>query len=57
MASKLEAARLAVTAGESVVIANGRRPNVLVDILAGETVGTLFLRKGRRSPRASDGSA
>jgi glutamate 5-kinase len=46
MASKLEAARLAVTAGESVVIANGRQPNVLVDILAGETVGTLFLPQG-----------
>jgi glutamate 5-kinase len=46
MASKLEAARLATAAGESVVIANGRRPNVLVDILAGETVGTLFLAQG-----------
>ena len=46
MASKLEAARLAVSAGESVVIANGRRPNVLVDILAGEQVGTLFLAQG-----------
>jgi glutamate 5-kinase len=46
MASKLEATRLAVSAGESVVIANGRRPNVLVDILAGEQVGTLFLAQG-----------
>jgi glutamate 5-kinase len=46
MASKLEAARLAVLAGESVVIANGRRPNVLVDILAGEPVGTLLLAQG-----------
>jgi glutamate 5-kinase len=46
MASKLEAARLATAAGESVVIANGRRPNVLVDILAGQTVGTLFLAQG-----------
>jgi glutamate 5-kinase len=46
MASKLEATRLAVSAGESVVIANGRRPNVLVDILAGEMVGTLFLAQG-----------
>ena len=46
MASKLEAARLAVSAGESVVIANGRRPNVLVDILAGQTVGTLVLAQG-----------
>ena len=46
MASKLEAARLAVSAGESVVIANGRRPNVLVDILAGKPVGTLILAQG-----------
>jgi glutamate 5-kinase len=46
MASKLEAARLAVSAGENVVIANGRRPNVLVDIVAGETVGTLFVAQG-----------
>ncbi len=46
MASKLEAARLAVSAGESVVIANGRRPNVLVEILGGQTVGTMFLAQG-----------
>jgi glutamate 5-kinase len=46
MASKLEAARLAVTAGENVIIASGRRPNVLVDIFAGETIGTLFLPQG-----------
>jgi len=46
MASKLEAARLATGAGENVVIANGRRPNVLVDILAGETVGTLIVAQG-----------
>lgn len=46
MASKLEAARLAVSAGENVVIANGRRPNVLVDIINGETVGTLFSAQG-----------
>lgn len=52
MASKLEAARLAVTAGESVVIANGRRPNVLVDILAGEIVGTLFTSQTGRSVAA-----
>jgi glutamate 5-kinase len=46
MASKLEAAKLAVAAGESVVIANGRQPNVLVDILRGEPVGTLFTPQG-----------
>ncbi len=46
MASKLEAARLAVSAGENVVIANGRRPNVLLEILSGEAVGTLFVAQG-----------
>jgi glutamate 5-kinase len=46
MASKLEAARLTTSAGESVVIANGRRPNVLVDILAGEAVGTFIAAQG-----------
>jgi glutamate 5-kinase len=46
MASKLEAARLTTTAGENVIIANGRRPNVLVDILAGEPIGTLIPAQG-----------
>jgi glutamate 5-kinase len=47
MASKLRAARIAASAGESVVIACGRRPNVLLDILAGADVGTLILAEGR----------
>lgn len=46
MASKLEAARLATAAGENVIIANGQRPNVLMDIAAGAPVGTLFLAQG-----------
>jgi glutamate 5-kinase len=46
MASKLDAARLTTLAGENVVIANGRRPNVLSDIVAGESVGTLILAQG-----------
>jgi glutamate 5-kinase len=46
MASKLEATRRAVSAGENVVIANGRRPNVLVDIVGGQSVGTLFVAQG-----------
>jgi glutamate 5-kinase len=47
MASKLRAARIAASAGENVVIASGRRPNVLVDVLAGAEVGTLILAEGR----------
>jgi glutamate 5-kinase len=47
MASKLEAARLATTAGENVIIASGRMPGVLTKILAGEEVGTLILAQGQ----------
>lgn len=41
MASKLAAAKMASLAGENVVIANGREPGALRQILAGEIVGTL----------------
>jgi len=47
MASKLEAARLATTGGENVIIAGGRTPDVLSKIIAGEVVGTLFLAQGQ----------
>ena len=47
MASKLNAARIVTTAGENVIIASGRRENVLVDILAGNDVGTLIIAEGR----------
>src|SRR5262249_46101713 len=46
MRSKLRAARLATAAGESVILANGSRPGVLDEIMAGEPVGTLFLPHG-----------
>jgi glutamate 5-kinase len=47
MASKLEAARIATTAGENVIIASGREPGNLARIIAGETVGTLFIAQGQ----------
>ena len=47
MASKLEAARLATAAGENVIIANGRKPGVLADIIAGRQVGTLIVAQGQ----------
>jgi glutamate 5-kinase len=50
MRSKLRAARLATAAGESVIIANGLRVNVLDQILAGELTGTLFLPHGTTVP-------
>ncbi|NOY30426.1 MAG: glutamate 5-kinase [Planctomycetes bacterium] len=47
MTSKLQAARIATSAGENVVIANGRQDRVLDQILAGEEVGTLILAEGK----------
>jgi glutamate 5-kinase len=42
MVSKLESARIALRAGKQVVIANGRTPQVLERIVAGEALGTRF---------------
>lgn len=43
MFSKLEATQVVTKAGRNVIIAGGKQPNVLVDILEGKTVGTLLL--------------
>jgi glutamate 5-kinase len=50
MRSKLEAVRMATSVGENVIIADGTRPGVLDDVLAGREVGTLFLAKGATVP-------
>jgi glutamate 5-kinase len=50
MSSKLAAARIATTAGENVIIGNGRSPGTLAKIIAGEIVGTLFLAQGQTMP-------
>ncbi len=46
MRSKLGAAGLVTRAGGSVIIASGKKPEPLTRILAGESVGTLFLARG-----------
>lgn len=46
MATKLDAVRTATAAGTNVIIANGKRENVLDEIFAGNDVGTLFLGEG-----------
>ena len=49
MSSKLAAARLTTTAGEIAVIANGREPNILPRLFAGEPkLGTVFLPADRK---------
>jgi glutamate 5-kinase len=50
MASKLSAARMASWAGVRAVIAQASRPNVLVDAVRGEAVGTTFLPSSRNLP-------
>jgi glutamate 5-kinase len=42
MITKLEAAKLATASGVTVVIANGRNPDVLKQITGGENIGTIF---------------
>ena len=48
MGSKLKAAAMITRAGVPVVVASGRRRDVLPQIVAGEDVGTLFLPAPRR---------
>lgn len=42
MFTKIQAAKIAVNSGVTMVIANGSRENVLPDIFAGKSVGTIF---------------
>ncbi|BDU78185.1 glutamate 5-kinase [Mesoterricola sediminis] len=47
MATKLEAARLGMAAGVTVVIAPGERPGIVEAVLAGAEAGTLFVPGAR----------
>jgi glutamate 5-kinase len=48
MVTKLAAAEIAGAAGVRTVIARGRRPDVIPDVVRGEPVGTLFAPPARR---------
>jgi glutamate 5-kinase len=43
MSSKLQSARIVVRAGIPMVIASGKRKDVILSVLAGEEVGTMFV--------------
>ena len=45
MTTKLNAAKIATAAGIDMVIANGKEPTVLYDIIEGKRVGTKFLSR------------
>jgi glutamate 5-kinase len=51
MISKLESARIVLHAGRQVIIANGRTPQVLERIVAGEPIGTHFAPVQERAAR------
>ena len=51
MASKIDAAKIASHSGVVTVVANGFRPGVLGEILAGKPAGTKFLAAGKLSAR------
>ena len=42
MMTKVEAAKLAVASGITVIIADGREPDIILKLVAGETIGTYF---------------
>jgi len=48
MITKLHAAKIANDASVDMVLATGKDPRILLEILAGEDCGTLFLGKGRK---------
>jgi len=43
MITKIEAAKLATASGVTVVIADGREPDIILRLAAGEVIGTCFL--------------
>jgi len=57
MKTKIEAARIATSAGVAMVIANGRDPGVIDDILQGHPVGTLFAAQPRVAEAAGEAAA
>jgi glutamate 5-kinase len=48
MVTKIEAARMATASGVTVIIADGREPDVIARLAAGEAIGTRFLPTGSK---------
>jgi glutamate 5-kinase len=48
MSSKLQAARAMTDAGEAMIVADGRMPNVLLRLIDGDELGTLFAPAARK---------
>lgn len=48
MATKIKAAEIAVAGGVNMIIANGEDPKILLDIVSGEDIGTLFAKNNKK---------
>ncbi len=48
MATKLRAGEMIIRFGEMMVIANAATPDILIKIMSGEKVGTIFIGKGKQ---------
>lgn len=57
MATKIEAAQMASRCGIRTVIASSARPNILIDLVEGTPLGTLFLEEGAASDAAKRSAA
>ncbi len=53
MDSKLQAAKMVTDAGESMIVADGRMPNILPRLLNHEELGTLFTPSHKKRPSRS----
>ena len=51
MSSKIKAAKIAMDAGCSMIIADGKTKSVVSSIVSGKEIGTLFIAKGRISSK------
>lgn len=49
MVTKLKAAKIATKAGVNVVLTNGSNPEVIMDIIEGQDLGTIFIGKSKVS--------
>lgn len=47
MATKLTAAKRVISANCNMILANGENPSLLIDIVEGKEVGTLFMKKNK----------
>ena len=47
MATKLNAAKRAISENCNMILANGENPSLLIDIVEGKEVGTLFMKKNK----------